>query len=56
LFRFAYTSESTIAALNANGLCYSFVLLSGMVNELLLHGGAKLDVSRLVNATVEIIG
>ena len=55
VFRIAYTCENAIAALNTNGLCYSFVGLSGMVNKFLLHGRAKLDVSRLVNAAVEII-
>lgn len=47
--------EAGIAALNANGLSYGFVLLGSVVDELIFHGGAELDVSGLINTAVEII-
>jgi len=49
------SGEAGISTLNANGLGHGFEFLGSVVDELILHGGVELDVSRLINTAVEIV-
>jgi len=51
----SYSGEAGISTLNANGLGHGFEFLGSVVDELILHGGVELDVSRLINTAVEIV-